>query len=223
MAPEPRSGARITRFLRHDIFYSGAPEGVPPAASDRVFTWANGVTLLRLGGLPVFVYLIIGRGAFGSALVLLWTLATLDVLDGYLARRLNQVTRIGTWLDPITDRLAIAGLVVSLLAADLLPWWVALVVLLREVALALVVGVISRGAMPRPVTRSGKIGTLALLVGLPGYLLLAIDRPWAPLLHLGTLALTMLGIVLYYASLIQYARAALAIGPRRSRQQPERA
>ncbi|MGC5053186.1 CDP-alcohol phosphatidyltransferase family protein [Micromonospora sp. DT48] len=219
---EPGIGARVATFFRHDIFSSGARGGTTPTATDQVFTWANGITFIRLAGMPVIVYLIIGRGAYGVAFVLLWTFAALDVLDGYLARRLNQVTRVGTWLDPITDRVTIAALVVSLLVVDLLPWWVALGVLLRELTLALVVGVITRGAMARPVTRSGKIGTLALLVGLPGYLLPAIDLPWASVLHAGTLALTVLGLVLYYASLVQYARAALAIRPGRSRRQPER-
>jgi len=73
--------------------------------------------------------------------------------------------------------------------------------------------------MPIPVTRTGKIATLSLLIGLPGYLLERLEMPWTPATGSITLLLTALGLALYYVSLLQYVRAAVVKLQQRRRAQ----
>ena len=72
----------------------------------------NGVSLVRLALIPVFVWLLV-IGEYGWAGILLAVIGATDWIDGYLARRLNQVTEIGKFLDPLADRLAVAVAVIG--------------------------------------------------------------------------------------------------------------
>jgi cardiolipin synthase len=185
-----------------------------PEAQPRIVTWANGITLLRILCLPLLVYLVVAA-AFGLAFVLLWVLAVSDLADGYLARKLNQVTHIGTFIDPLTDRITIITIVLTLAVTGIMPWWLGAAILARDVILGAVIGTIyrraiSRGRAPIPVTQTGKVATMAMFVGVPGFLLhkTGFDSLW--LVRYGPYLLTIFGVLLYYISLSQYIRTSFS-------------
>jgi cardiolipin synthase len=132
-----------------------------------VFTLPNLLSFLRLALVPVFLVLII-RGEDAWALLVLVVSSTTDFLDGFLARKLGQVTRLGQLLDPAADRLYIFAALIGLASRGLVPWWIVLVVLGRDVFM-LVLGVIlaNFGFGPLPVHQLGKIATFCLFYALP--------------------------------------------------------
>ncbi len=192
-------------------FDAGGRPGEEPVVHDRVLTAANLITALRLCGLPLFVWLLLGRENLAAAFWTLVAVGSTDWIDGYVARRFDQVTRIGKILDPIVDRALLATAGVSLVLADIVPLWIVLLVVLRDV---LVVGgglVLFKGVPAIAVSRTGKFATACLLIGLPAFLLGAID--WAAAGFFAALAwiYTLVGLVTYYVAGLQYARLALEL------------
>lgn len=132
-----------------------------------MFTLPNVLSLFRLVLVPVFlVFLVQGEDAW--ALLVLIVASATDFLDGFLARRLGQVSRLGQLLDPAADRLYIFAALIGLAWRDLVPWWIFLVVVGRDVFL-LVLGVIlaNFGYGPLPVHQLGKVATFCLFYALP--------------------------------------------------------
>ncbi len=143
---------------------TGATNGV---VSDRVLTLPNALSCLRLLLVPVFLVLL-AQGADAWALVVLSISSFTDWLDGFLARRWNQITRLGQLLDPAADRLYIFAALIGLAWRDLVPWWIVLVVVGRDVFL-LLIGIIlaNFGFGPLPVHQLGKVATFCLFYALP--------------------------------------------------------
>ena len=100
--------------------------------STRVWTLPNAISALRLLGVPLFLYLVLGPEADGWALAVLMVSGVTDYLDGYLARKLDQQTVVGQILDPVADRLYILAVVVGLAMRDVIPWWLAISLPLRD-------------------------------------------------------------------------------------------
>jgi cardiolipin synthase (CMP-forming) len=189
------------------LFDIGARGESPAVVHDRTFTAANVITGVRLLGLPLFVWLMVGPQAYGVALAVLIAVALTDWLDGYVARRFDQVTRLGQLLDPLIDRLLLATAGITLVMVGFLPLGLAALIVGRDVLLLLVVLVRYGGIPPVPVSRTGKTATSLLLIGVPGFLLGNMDWPGAePLLVLAWLC-TAAGIVAYYVAGWGYARA----------------
>ncbi len=145
----------------------------PDAPVDRVVTVPNALSLLRLLGVPLFLWLALGPHADGWAIVVLAVSSVTDWLDGKLARLLHQTSRIGQLLDPAADRLYIVATVVALSVRGIIPWWFAGLLLGRDVALLGFVPALKRlGYGPAlPVHFLGKAATLNLLYALPLLLL----------------------------------------------------
>jgi cardiolipin synthase len=191
------------------VFDVGAKAG-PEVVRDRVFTVANVLSFVRLLALPV-VYLDLVSGRWLRAFVLLVVFSLTDWLDGYLARRLDQVTRLGKLLDPISDRLLFVVIGVGFVVADLLPLWAVLLLLVRDVV---VIGtglvLLSRGRRPPDVSRTGKAATFGLMWALPTFLLARVFQaaPGDPQPVLQALAwFTLLtNTFLYYLAAAFYAR-----------------
>src|SRR6476469_3908037 len=101
----------------------------------RVWTVPNALSVLRLLGVPLFLWLVLGPHADGWALGVLAASGVTDYLDGYLARRLHQTSRLGEVLDPVADRLYILAVVIGLALRSVVPWWFAIVLPLRDVLL----------------------------------------------------------------------------------------
>lgn len=135
--------------------------------STRIFTVPNILSFIRLALVPVFLVLVILGEDVLALLVLVVSSAT-DFLDGVLARKLNQVTRLGQLLDPAADRLFIFATLVGLAIRGIVPWWLVAVIVGRDVLL-LVLGIIlaNVGYGPLPVHHLGKIATFCLFYALP--------------------------------------------------------
>ena len=140
--------------------------------SDRVLTWPNLLSIVRLCGVPVFLWLVLGPEWDGCALVLLMVSGITDWLDGKLARTLNQSSKLGQILDPVADRLYILAVVIGLAMRDIIPWWVAVLLPARDAFLwCLVPFLRKRGYSSLPVHFLGKAATANLLYAFPLLLL----------------------------------------------------
>src|SRR5215831_7205191 len=94
-------------------------------STDRLLTIPNLLSVIRLAGVPLFVWLLLGPKADGWALVVLLASGITDWLDGKIARWLNQMSRLGALLDPAADRLYTLAIVITFVLRDIIPWWVA--------------------------------------------------------------------------------------------------
>lgn len=135
--------------------------------SSRIFTVPNLLSFLRLLLVPVFLVLIIVGNDFLALAVLIFSSLT-DFLDGVLARKLNQVSRLGQLLDPAADRLFIFAALIGLAVRGILPWWLVAIIVGRD-AVLLVMGITlaNFGYGPLPVHHLGKIATFCLFYALP--------------------------------------------------------
>jgi cardiolipin synthase (CMP-forming) len=189
------------------VFDIGAREG--QAASDRILTVPNLLSLARIAVLPV-VFLDLVNGRLLRALVLLLVFASTDWFDGYLARRLDQITRLGTLLDPISDRILFVVVGVGFVLSDLLPLWALVVLLVRDIGVMVVGGaMLLGGARPPAVTRIGKLATFGLMTAFPLFLVAAIlgEGPSDPQPLVQALAWVtyLVNTALYYLAAGQYA------------------
>lgn len=137
-------------------------------AADRVWTVPNLLSMLRLLGVPLFLWLALGPHADGWALLVLVIAGITDYLDGKIARRWHQTSRLGTLLDPSVDRLYILATIVALTVRGIVPVWLAVILPLRDFLLAFTLPVLRRhGYGPLPVHFVGKAATSALLYAFP--------------------------------------------------------
>lgn len=191
-------------------FYDLGGGGEQRVASRRVLTIPNLLSFARLAILPV-VYVDLTSDRLVRAFVLLAVFASTDWFDGYLARRLDQVTELGKLLDPISDRVLFVVVGLGYVVAGLLPLWAVLALLVRDVLVAVAGGLLlARGGRPPDVTRLGKTATFGLMCALPLFLLAAIvgDGMTAPQPHLHGLAWALFTVnaVLYWVAAVDYAR-----------------
>jgi cardiolipin synthase (CMP-forming) len=188
---------------------------LPPRPRRGILTIPNLVTLVRLACVPLFCWLLFGRNDRTAAAWLLAGLGCTDWVDGYLARRLNQVSELGKVLDPTADRILLGTVVISLLIDGSAPAVVAWGVLVREVLVsAAVLALAAAGARRIDVQWAGKAGTLSLMVSFPLFMM-GTPGPWgAPALVIawgfavGGLALSWYAAATY----VPVARQALADG-----------
>ncbi|MDQ3503185.1 MAG: CDP-alcohol phosphatidyltransferase family protein [Actinomycetota bacterium] len=144
---------------------------VAPADADlsrRIWTVPNVLSLLRLFGVPVFLYWTLVTEQDGRAILLLMAAGVTDYLDGYIARRFSSFTRLGQLLDPLADRLYIFATLLALVARDGLPIWWALALIGRDLVLAGCLPALRRhGYGPLAVNFLGKAATFNLLFAFP--------------------------------------------------------
>lgn len=188
----------------------------PTARRHDVLTVPNVVTVVRLLALPVFVWLLFARDNRAAAAFLLGGLGATDWVDGYLARRLGQVTELGKVLDPVADRILLGTAVIALMVDDAVPRWIGVLVLVREAAVsatALLLGAL--GARRIDVTSIGKTGALLQMIALPLFCAGSSTLSWAPVAQVlaWTFIVPGLGISYYAAAgYVPLARGALADG-----------
>ena len=176
------------------------------ARTSQVWTIPNIISMVRLAGVPLFLWLVIGPEADVWALVVLMISGFTDWLDGYLARRLNQMSRLGEILDPVADRLYILAAVIGLLYRDIIPLWVAVLLPARDLFLwCLVPFLRTRGYSALPVHYLGKAATAALLYSFPMLFLGDGDGPAATLAEVFGWAFAIWGIGLYWWAGLLYA------------------
>ena len=198
-----------------------------PGSSTRIWTLPNLVSMLRLFGVPLFLWLVLGPHLDLVALGVLAVAGFTDWLDGYLARRLGQQSRVGELLDPVADRLYILAVVVGLAWRDIIPWWVAVVLPARDAFLLLLVPFLrTRGYNALPVHFLGKAATFNLLYAFPLLLLGDGHGVVAELALVFGWAFAIWGIALYWWAGLLYAwqvRRLLSTTDRRGRTRERRA
>jgi cardiolipin synthase len=187
---------------------------------DRVWTVPNALSVLRLLGVPLFLWLLLGPHADGWAIVVLAVSGVTDWADGKLARWLDQSSRLGALLDPAADRLYIVSALIALALREIVPLWVVAVLLGREVVLGVMLLVLRRyGYPPLQVHYLGKAATLLLLYAFPVLLLAdgegavaAIAAPFAWALTIWGTALYVLAGVFYVVQVAGIVRAERELG-----------
>lgn len=173
--------------------------------ADRLLTIPNLLSVLRLAGVPLFLYLLLGPRADGWALLVLVFAGLSDWLDGKLARWLNQMSNLGALLDPAADRLYVFCTLLAFVIRDIVPLWIALVLVGREVVVGICLLVLRwRGWGPFEVTYLGKAATFNLLYAFPLLLLAQGDSAWAQVAQPFAYAFTVWGGALYLWSALLY-------------------
>jgi cardiolipin synthase (CMP-forming) len=134
----------------------------------RILTVPNAISVARLAGVPVFLWLVLGPQADGWAVALLIAAGLSDWLDGVIARAWNQQSRLGQVLDPTADRLYIAATLIGLAIRAIIPWWLVALLVVRELLLGVALLVLRRyGYGALQVSLVGKAATLCLLYAFP--------------------------------------------------------
>jgi cardiolipin synthase len=201
--------------------------GAADARVDRVLTVPNGVTAARLAAVPVFLWLLFGLHERVAAAGLLAVLGATDWVDGWLARRLGQVSTLGKVLDPVADRILIGVAVVAIMVDGSVPLWLGVSVLTREALVsAAVLALAALGAARIDVVWVGKAGTFGLMVAFPLFLAAGPSASWSNPAFVAAWVCAVPALALsWYAAgaYVPAARAALARGrPGRSSRQDGR-
>jgi cardiolipin synthase (CMP-forming) len=188
------------------------PQAGTSLASGRVLTAANLISFARLLGVPLFLFLMFGTDATGAAVAVLAIGGTTDWVDGWVARRFGQVSRVGELLDPLVDRLYIAATVVAFTIEGVLPLAFTAALIARELVLLVCLAVLRRhGFGPPPVHYLGKTATFVLLAAFPVLLLAHATTAWQPLIHALGWGLAWWGIGLYWLAAVLYVGQVAAL------------
>lgn len=178
--------------------------GEATVVRERVVTLPNALSALRLVGVPVFLWLVLTERD-GLAIAVLAVSGTTDWLDGKIARRWNQMSRLGALLDPAADRLYIVATLIGLTARGVVPLWLTLSLVGRDVVLGAFLPVLRRhGYGPLPVHFLGKAATFNLLAGFPLLLLGEGESLVSQVAHAFGWAFAIWGTALYWWAGVLY-------------------
>ena len=182
------------------------------SATNSNWTIPNALSGFRLLGVPVFFWLIVGPENDALALIILIVSSFTDWLDGYLARKLNQFSRLGELLDPLADRLYVVAALAALYIRDLLPVWVVVALLLRDALMSLLLVYLKRfGVTGVPVHFVGKAATMNLLYALPLILLGTFSGLVGQLAYIFGWAFLIWGITMYWYAGLLYFRQVIEV------------
>ncbi len=190
---------------------TGHPETEPAASQPSIANVANLLTAVRLVLVPVFLLvLFIGDGHEAASRIIAFAIFAVavitDRLDGQLARKYGMVTEFGKLADPIADKLLIGSALIGLSMLGDLPWWVTVLILVREVGItALRFAVLRRGVIPA--SRGGKLKTLVQAVAI-GLFILPLAS-WPPVWLTTAWAVMWAAIVLTIATGLDYVVSAI--------------
>lgn len=191
---------------------AGARPGQPLVHRDAVFTVPNVLTVVRFLGVPLFIWLVLSEHEYGYGALVLAIMASTDWVDGYIARRFNQMSNLGRVMDPIADRLSLIAVAVTLVIAGVVEWWYLVALLVPDAVLLALSLFYFHGHPDLPVSRIGKIRTGLLLVGTP---LLVLSKLPVPAAHVyATIAWIFLGLGLvgHWIAAYNYVGAIIAKG-----------
>lgn len=176
---------------------------------DRIVTWPNALSALRLAGVPVFLWLVVGPRTVTTDVIaagILGLAGITDWLDGKLARMLNQQSRLGQVLDPAADRLYIAATIIALAVRAIIPWWLFAAIAARELCVGMALLVLKQrtpyGALQ--VSFIGKAATLCLMYAFPLLFLGAHGGTAAEVVRVIGWAFAIWGTALYWWAAMLY-------------------
>ncbi len=139
----------------------------PSTVSTKIVTLPNVISAVRIALVPVFLWLFLSARNDLFALILLAVVGSTDWVDGFIARRTNQVTVLGKLLDPVADRLAIVAALLALAFRGTVPWFLAAVILVRDLIVTIAFPILEARGFPRiPVNRTGKAATALIFFGM---------------------------------------------------------
>ncbi len=214
---------------KDELTVSAAPSqhSSSPLSSHRFLTAPNVFTLLRLCCIPLFLYLLFGKDNRAAAAWLLGGLGATDWVDGWLARRFNQVSEFGKIFDPTADRLMFIVAIVAIIIDRSAPLWFAVAVIVREVAFGGAVAICTLlFHMKRfDVTWLGKLATFLLMFALPGFMLGASDIYLHRWFQVASWMVGIPGLTISYYTAVTYIptiRASLREGRRDRSEAPTR-
>lgn len=193
---------------------AGARPEQPRIHHDAVFTVPNVLTVLRFLGVPLFIWLVLGPREYGYGALVLAIMAGTDWVDGYIARRFDQMSNLGRVMDPIADRAALIAVAVTLVIAGLVEWWYLAALLVPDAALLALSLYYFRGHPDLPVSFIGKIRTGLLLVGTPLLVLSKLPVPAAEIYAVAAWLFLVPGLVGHWIAGFSYLRAILRKGRR---------
>ncbi|WP_017569688.1 CDP-alcohol phosphatidyltransferase family protein [Nocardiopsis halotolerans] len=177
-----------------------------PAVSDRIWTVPNLLSMLRLVGVPLFLWLVLVAQADWWALLVLALAGLSDWLDGKIARAWNQASRLGAVLDPLADRLYIFVALLGLVIRGIVPWWLMAILVLRDVLILGALPILRHfGYGPLPVNFAGKAATLCLLYAFPLLFIAGYDLIVADVARIIGWAFALWGTALYWWAGLLYA------------------
>ena len=186
---------------------AGARAGSEGVELATPWTLPNLITIIRFLGVPLFVWFI-AQQRYGAAVLTLVVVGSTDWVDGYMARRLQQVSAVGKWLDPVADRTALIVIAITFVVDGIAPAWLLWAIVIPDIILIVNALVLFRGPLHLPVITVGKVRTALLLVGAPLLLLNRVEgfgQDWILVVAQGLLAA---GCVLHLVAFVAYFRAA---------------
>jgi cardiolipin synthase len=168
-------------------------------ASSAVVTVPNILSFARIATIPLFCWLAANEPTRVWGILLFAVVVSTDWVDGYVARRTGQVTELGRILDPVADRLAIAAGLLTFAIVGIFPFWAALLILVRDVAVLLGGAVLLWGRNIRVEVRGiGKIATFSLMAAIAWIAWGNAEGPLGDVLLVGGWLAYVVGIVEYY-------------------------
>ena len=183
---------------------AGSRPGQPHVDRDLVFTVPNFLTVLRFMGVPLFIWLVLAQREYGFAVLVLAIMGSTDWVDGYIARRFNQASKLGRILDPIADRLALIAVAVTLVIAGVVDWWYLAALVLPDAVLLSMSLFYFHSHPDLPVSLIGKTRTGLLLLGTPLLLLSKLDIPSAEGWFVAAWIVLGLGLVGHWVAAYDY-------------------
>ncbi|HZA12068.1 CDP-alcohol phosphatidyltransferase family protein [Mycobacterium sp.] len=182
-----------------------APDAAPSPERDRVLTVPNGLSVLRLLLVPVFLWVLLVAHADAWAVAILMFSGASDWADGKLARLMNQYSRVGELLDPLVDRIYVVTIPIAFALRGFVPWWIVGGLIARDALLALTLPALrSRGLNALPVTYIGKAATFALMSGFPLILLGQFHGLWSRVVLAIGWGFLIWGLATYLWSFVLY-------------------
>ncbi len=193
-------------FVTPDPAETSTPPGAESSlSSHKILTIPNVMSMIRLACIPLFLYILFGRDNPAGAAWLLGGLGATDWIDGYVARRYNQVSELGKVLDPTADRLMFIVSLIAIIIYGAGPAWFYWLVLIRECGFGLTVFICTLLGMKRfDVTWWGKLATFLLMFAIPGLMIGSSDFFLHTLFNIAAWMLAIPGIIISYATAIAY-------------------
>lgn len=191
---------------------AGARPGRPQVDHDRVVTIPNLLTVVRFMGVPLFIWLVLAQKEYWAGVVVLAVMAGTDWIDGYIARRFDQASKLGRVLDPIADRLALLAVAFTLVIAGVVHWLYLAALVIPDAVLLVLTLSLFHGHPDLPVSVVGKVRTGLLLLGTPLLLLSRLDTGMSATLLTAAWVVLGLGLVGHWIAAYNYFWAMLRKG-----------
>ena len=163
-------------------------------------------------GVPLFVWLVLSEQEYGFAVLVLVIMGSTDWVDGYIARRFDQTSKLGRILDPMADRAALLAVAFTLAVAGVVQWWYLAALLVPDAILAIASLIYFRSHPDLPVSIIGKIRTALLLLGTPLLVLSKLPIPFTEVYFVAAWTFLGLGLLGHWIAAYNYFWAILRKG-----------